>query len=290
MRQVSIKYSDLKSLAGELHLQYYYVDFTGSYGLFVYDRGRDVIFDAYIKRDGGADETDFDNNIKTDATQASNTKEVISIAEQQLKPLLRVAIEEESRDKHTGGHYQSQSFELTIDATTGMKEKTLSFPYAVSLLAASWVNKAENDGDAIEFSIGENTTIGTIVAAVNASDTVIEVGKTVLDNVFVGAYVKLTDETNTDDVGRVLSVDKTAKEITVETATTNSFAVATPTYVQMTVKIMPHLQLVGDNVPMNIGESKIGASYIPANMVLLARYDNISATAKTFSFVLEYLY
>ena len=290
MKQISISYTDLKSIADELKLTYYYVDFTESYGLFVYDKGRDLLFDARIEQDGGADETDFDDNVKSDATLATDTNDVIAKAEQQFKPLLKVVIEEESPDKHTGRHYQSQSFEIAADATNGWKETTISFPYAISLLSAEWINKTENEGDEVEFLVGEDTIVGAITSDVSATDTVINVQKSVVNNVYVGAYIKLTEGGTTDNVGRILSIDKSAKQITIETATTNAFTAAGPTYVKMTVKIVPHLILVGNNVPMSIGESKIGASYIPANAVLKARYNNISAIEKTFSFVLEYLY
>ena len=290
MKQISISYVDIKRLADEFKLEYYYVDFTEAYGLFIYDKGRDIIFDALIKKDSGSDEIDFNANIKPYSTQATNTNEVISKAEQQFKPLLKVLIDEENSKEHTGGHYQCLSYELNITAQTGWTEKDISFPFSISLLAAFWINKSINEGDEVNFTVGENTVIGSITQDISASSTIITISKTVLDNVAIGYYISLTDGTNTDDVGRIISIDKETKQITVETPTTNSFLVSTPTYVRMTIKIVSHLRFVGDNVPIIIGESKIGASFIPANTILKAKYNNKSGTAKTFSFVLEYLY
>ena len=69
----------------------------------------------------------------------------------------------------------------------------------------------------------------------------------------------------------------------------SSFTAATPTYVKQTVCMVPKIYLTGVS-KFDLGMSKIGASYIPANTDIQVRYNNISATAKTFSIIIEYLY
>ena len=198
-----------------------------------------------------------------------------------------VIVKEE--DIKTGGHFQTKSFDISCDATSGWKEMTFSFPFSISLLSATWICKTENGGDHVQFLVSPDTIIGTITADVAASATVIDVQQSVIDNTFVGANIKLDDGTNADNVGVVISIDKTNNKITIETATTNSFLTATPTYIKQTVEMSPHIRLHGEG-PIAIGESKIGGSNIPANTTLKASYNNISATAKTFTFILEYLY
>ncbi len=189
----------------------------------------------------------------------------------------------------TGGHYQAQSYELDVPASTGWVTKDISWPIPVSILSAEWVNRSEYNHDEAEFQIAPDTIIGTISVDVSVGTTEITVSSTVIDNAEVGYYIILTDGANSDDCGRIISIDSDNSKITVETATTNSFASATPTYVKQTVKMVPHMQL-NANSRTQLGESKIGGSYIPANKILRLRYNNTDGVAKTFSFILEYLY
>ena len=85
-------------------------------------------------------------------------------------------------------------------------------------------------------------------------------------------------------------MDKVAKTITVETAAVNSFLASTPTYVKQTVYYLQNYEF-GPSWEYVIGESKIGASYLPANTILRARYINNSAIAnKKLVVKFEYLY
>jgi len=61
------------------------------------------------------------------------------------------------------------------------------------------------------------------------------------------------------------------------------------TYVMFTVKVVPHWRF---NAPgfCSVGESKIGASFIPANTIMRVVYHNNSGSAKWFAISLDYLY
>jgi len=198
-----------------------------------------------------------------------------------------VIIQEE--DTKTGGHFQESSYSITVGSGDSTKELDVSFPFPISLLAASWQNKSDFDTDSIEFEVGPGTTIGTITSNVASTDTEISVSQTVIDNTSIGYYIKLYDGTNTDDLGRVLSIDKVNNKITMETAATQAFTASTPTYIKQTVKMLPKSPLDTEG-SMSAGESKIGGSYIPANTILRATYHNTAATAKKFIFFMEYLY
>jgi hypothetical protein len=200
-----------------------------------------------------------------------------------------VVIKEE--ETKTGGHYQAQSFSADVPASTGWSDLlSVSFPIPVNILSATCKCRSSSDKDEVEFLIGQDTTIGAITADVAASATVIDVQQSVIDNIEVGRWVSLTDGTNTDDCGRVLSIDTDNLKITVETATTNSFAAATPTYVKMTVKMAPKIELTDGHL-ITLGESKIGGSYVPANTTMKLRYNSLDgASGKRFSIILEYLY
>lgn len=234
-------------------------------------------YECRVKKEGtpGADQTDFETNYLPTSNQKQD---------------LKTKIIEEEIGKETGGHFQAQSFEITTISTIDWYEKNFSFPMPISLLSATWINKASNDGDEVEFIVAPDTTTGSITAAVAVGATVIDVSQTVIDNAKLGYYLKLDDGTNVDDVGRITNIDTINSKITVETPTVNAFAVATPTYIKQSVKLVPKVMLVGTNAQIELGTSKIGGSSIPANTILRARYNNLSGSAETFSFILQYLY
>lgn len=200
---------------------------------------------------------------------------------------VEVIIKEE--DVKTGGHYQARTFEIDVAASDSTKELEISFPFPVSLLAAEWVNKAAFEGDQIQVCVGMKTTIGSITENVAASATTFDVSQSVIDNAFVGQLVHLSDGTNEDLCGRIISIDSVNKKITCETATTQSFLAATPTYVKVSVEMMPKGPL-DDSGRAQVGGAKIGGSYIPANTTVTVTYFNDSGTAKKMRFVWEYLY
>ena len=188
----------------------------------------------------------------------------------------------------TGGHYGARSVEVDTDSA-GWTDVDVSFPYAIGLLSANFIVDLENHRDEIEFLVAPDATTGTITQDVAINDTIIDVSQTVIDNVAVGYCVKLDDGTTTNDLGRVLAVDKINLKITVETAATNVFANGTPTYVKQTVKMVENFK-IGKTGRVVLGESKIGASHIPANTTIRCRYNNINGVSKKFSVAFEYLY
>lgn len=200
----------------------------------------------------------------------------------------KIEIKEEAIS--TGGNAQIQSITVICDATTGWKENTISFPYNISVIDGFWSDKAENEADEAQMLIGEETIVGAITAAVTGGvDDTFTVQQSVIDNIEVGTYVHLDDFTNKDDCGRVLSVNKTNLTITCETIPTNDFSPATPTYVKMTTKMVPHLELTGVGAVYNV-TGGVGAAHIPANTVIKVRYNNKSGTAKRFVATFEYFY
>ena len=117
----------------------------------------------------------------------------------------------------------------------------------------------------------------------------LKVSDTVLATTAKGYFLTLADGTNTDVLGRVISVDKVAKTIKVETAATHSFNISTPTLVKQTVKILDKVRL-GHPGRVTFGEDKVGGSYVPANVVIKAVYDSKLAVAKKFYPLIKYLY
>ena len=202
-----------------------------------------------------------------------------------------VQIEEES--VATGGHFSTETvaFDATASTTTTHNH---SWPMKVSVMSVS-INPVISDtaadsqeGDTFEISIAPDTTVGSLTVDAESGATVLDVQQSVVDNIKVGYWVTVTDGTNTDDCGRVLAVDTSAKTITVETATTVAFAAATPTYIKQTVKMVPSFEIGTGRITM--GDDKIGCSSIPANTTARIKYTNNTANQKRARFNVEYLY
>lgn len=189
----------------------------------------------------------------------------------------------------TGDHYQGQSFELEVPAETGIHSLDVSFPFPVSIAASEFSPQASMEGDIVDFCVAPDTVIGAITADVAATNVWITVQQSVIDNTSIGYYIELNDGTNSDDLGRVVEIDTVNLKIKVETAATQTFLAATPTYVKQTVKMIPHIYLQ-DGGRVRLGQCMIRSSYIPTGTVLRTCYDNISGTAKIFSFIFEYRY
>jgi hypothetical protein len=189
----------------------------------------------------------------------------------------------------TGGNFRCETKVLTIAANTA---DTIDFvyKYPVCVYAIYFVTTSGHEGDIINGTISPNTLIGTITQNVDQNDTVLTVSDSVINNVMIGYDITITDGTNTDSLGKILSIDKTNKQITMENAAIHNFLTSTPTTVLLTVKIIENYEIGPPNQYI-IGDSKIGGMYIPANIVMQLVYQNKSTdTTKKIIFKVEYTY
>jgi len=182
----------------------------------------------------------------------------------------------------TGGNFQAQTFTIDVASGTGWYETDISFPIPISLLSASYVGNDEIVGDEAQFLVARNTITGVITTTVS-SGIEIDVSQTVADNAKIGYYITIDSE----DLGRVVSIDSVNNKLTMENSITTTHTAGS--YVKQTVKMAPRI-VFGDNGVMIIGESKIGGSYISPGRLITARYNNISGGSKKFNFTIEYLY
>lgn len=196
-----------------------------------------------------------------------------------------VTINEESTP--TGGHFKSNSIKMVCP--TGASQHDFSYPHPISVLSITIVTSSDHTGDTFENIVAPNTTIGSITSDITASDTVISVSQTVMDNAAVGFYINVTDGTNNDILGRVLSLDTGNNTLTMETAAANGFLASTPTYVQVSVKTIDNYT-IGEPSRYEIGKDKIGGSYVPANTTIRVDYTNNGGSSKDFYAIIEYLY
>lgn len=230
----------------------------------------------------------------------------------------------------TGGHFATTTLKInaTKNTTTTV---TKTFPFPISALSVEFVTTTDHMEDTLNLVIGKDTIIGNIVANVSPAtawvsqnytegqtvtynskvytcilNTVsnevptnttywqhglrLAVSQTVIDNTAAGYYIKLDDFTNNDDTERVVRVDTTNNYIYVETNVTNSYLAATPTYVRQSVYSVKEYD-IGHPWEHEIGATKIGGSYVPANVDVTIEYTNNSVTDdKLLVGRVEYLY
>lgn len=187
----------------------------------------------------------------------------------------------------TGGHYQACFHKITVPSGSSYVEHDIVFPHPISLLAAEWTNTTANAGDEIEFQVAPGTIIGTLASGVPSGTLVMPVSQTVVDNLGLGYHADLLSASGACDIGRVSDINDEDNTITVEIPADQDFAAGT--YFRMHLDMVRRSPLAGFG-RVQLGEAKIGGSYIPAGTILRACYWNNNDTQKELIFVLEYLY
>lgn len=172
----------------------------------------------------------------------------------------------------TGGHYQwvSKAFDAIANSTT---THSFSYPLDVNVIQATFIAAQENVGDVWTWALNPNTTIGSLTSNASIGDTVLNVSSTVTENAKVGYNITLTDGTNTNDLGQVVSIDSVNGTITTENATTNAFDFTTPTFVQVTVYFCKDMEF-GHPWILEYGSAKITSTFLPANTNIVITYTN----------------
>ncbi len=195
-----------------------------------------------------------------------------------------VEIKEETTP--TGGFFICETLPVSIAAN-----QTATFPYTwpipITVLMVGFTSTGDNEGDILSLSVAPDTTIGTLTANIGTGVSTIDVSQTVIDNIKVGFHVTITDGTNTNQLGRCLIINKAAKTIAIETATTNSFNANS--LIKITIYMMKNYT-IGPAWEYEIGTSKIGGSYVPAGRTVKVVYENKTNAAKTLNPRVEYLY
>ena len=210
----------------------------------------------------------------------------IYVADLYERETIRTKVVEELTE--TGGHFAATVVGVTSN-TVGWHYQDYTWPIPISFLSAEYNSEDEHRGDKVEAVVSPDTIIGAITGNVSASDVVINVQQSVIDNVDIGFWVSITDGVSLDDLGRVVAIDDINNQVTVEIAATQSFLASSPTYFRMSIKIMHEFDLYSPG-PIAIGESKIGGSYVTANTTLRIRYYNADGAQKTFNGAIDYLY
>lgn len=195
-----------------------------------------------------------------------------------------IKIKEESVS--TNGNFTTETVAFNIPANSTVYEDS-SWKYPISVYSVSFISKANQEGDVISISSNPDVVIGVITKPVNTNETVISVNSTVLDNIQPGFSVRLSNGNNYDELGEVYKVDKVNGTITVDHPPSRNYSHSTPTQVLIESYFVKNYE-IGPPWKYDIGMSKIGAAYVPANTVIRTLYKNNSNEEKRFIGYIEY--
>jgi hypothetical protein len=198
------------------------------------------------------------------------------------------AVKIQTESVPTGGYFKCQSHTFSADPNTTTTTQ-ISWPFNISLMTVFCTTTTDQEGDVITAEVPSNIIVGLITQDVTAGDTQISVSQTVLANIAIGFHISLTDGVQLNQMGRIIDIDKIAGKLTLETAATNSFAAANPTYVRMSIIPIENLEF-GPAQTYTLGQSSLGASHIPANTPIVIKYTNNGSSTKKMVINYQYLY
>jgi hypothetical protein len=198
-------------------------------------------------------------------------------------------------EEPTQGRYMVKTIVLDIPlAVSGPETTTInhSFPFPIGLIEVVFTTEEEMKGDELLADMAEYTTVGLITEDVDIGVTAttdgISTNLTGMQNIYAGYKLRITDGVNTEDLGRVINVNKDECKIIVEDEPTNAYLSSSPTYLQITIPMTDII--IGPPKIYTLGNSTLGSTYIPKNTVGKFTYTNNEGSAKKLYIDIEYFY
>lgn len=149
---------------------------------------------------------------------------------------------------------------------------TFTFPVLLSFYSFQFITDASNTGDDFSIVVNEDTTLGLITADQIIGDTIIHAPAALMLYGLIGYHIKLTDGTNTNDLGMITDIDKVNNTVTTLNATTFAFS-ATNTLCKMTIKVLDNIRIGGAGIH-KFCEDIIGGTVVPKGTVVKLYYTN----------------
>lgn len=196
-------------------------------------------------------------------------------------------IEEEKQASQ--GIYQFRGYKIDIPSGTpgNVTAIPMTWPRAITIMNGWFHSSNDNVGDSIDANV--TATIGYIVAPAYATNTTFTVNSTVMENIYTGYTMHLTDFVNIDHLGEVLSINASNNTITTAKPVSRTYSPASPTYVQITSRLIRDLYIPTSG-HYTFASKKVGGRALPTNQPLVINYTNNDGNAKVYAYNMEYLY
>ncbi len=128
--------------------------------------------------------------------------------------------EEHVTDEPTGGNFRTDGFEIVATANT-ITHKDFSWPYPIAALILRFTTEETHRGDYINCFGKPVANLNNLSSAITSSTSVLPVNSTTLFQ--VGMCISITDSVNTENLGRITSIDTENSTITTQNSTTFSY-------------------------------------------------------------------
>ncbi len=159
--------------------------------------------------------------------------------------------------------------EVAIGAT---QHRTFQFKFVTSMYSFQFMTDDTNKGDELSIAINKDTPLGLITQNVSAGATTIYPPAAIFTYGWQGFNVYLSDGTNLDDLGDIITLNQAAGTITVSTPAVHSFS-SSNTLLLMTYYTMKSL-IIGPPGTYQFGNDVIGGAAVPVGTVVTFSYKN----------------
>jgi len=187
-------------------------------------------------------------------------------------------------------NFMTESFRLSNILPNSTQSMSISYPFDISIITVtmSVINNNGETNDSIDTIIAPDTVIGVNTQTVNISDTVIHVSPTVIANVNVGHFLNITNGTNINNLGRIVSIDNVNSTVTIETMAANTFAPLS--YIRLNVYKIKNLLLDSTGTTSLTGVPTLTSrlqSHLPIKLIYT---NNSTIYTKSINLIIQYLY
>jgi hypothetical protein len=240
-----------------------------------------IIFDTTLGESlSSEEETTLNTIISNHVPDVTVEKQIVTVQEELVS---------------TNGKWKAKAMNIT--GATGPDVETSSdhiWEWPISVLDIQVRTVEDNAGDYVKLEVippdngfGEGV-IGSLTSLAPTGATGLFVNKTVIDNILPTDHLSLKEGGKEEDLGAILSIDKVNNIVYCQNATLTEFSHTSPAFIKFKRYVLEDF-LLGPPDRYPLGDSKIGASYVPAGNIVRATYINKGATEKKLYCVIEYL-
>lgn len=203
-----------------------------------------------------------------------------------------VKVSEDDNINQLSGRFCSESIQFNTSVVGDWNITDKVWPMNISALTYEMHLGDLYVGDEMDMIVAPNTQIGVLAAPIAPDDTTVFLSTTPMawTKMNVGFNVTISDGVNTDEMGRVLAIDRALGTLTMETPAVHAFAAST-TPVLISIYVNRGFKFFGNANRLVVGDGKIGGSFVPKNTVVRIRYKNNTGPAdKAVGLYVDYLY
>ena len=193
----------------------------------------------------------------------------------------------------TGSNFMAETVIMDIEPGVTYSYHTQTYPIPIGLIDVTIQSEEEHRGDEMLLEVPDTligVLSGNVDAGVTATTVGIDIPRQTINYIKVGYYLTITDGVNSDDLGRVLNINKNTLKVVVENEPVNSYLASSPTYIYMRI----HMSDLKFGPPMlyALGTSTLGSTYYPANTPGKFTYtcNDVNHTGKKLYLLVQYFY